>query len=816
MTGGAGSNIGLIPHTTVREWPNIGISADVVGCKTMGISLFPDLWRPPFVVLPTVTYSAWIAASLSIQTALLNEAAMQIEAHVKLWDVEWTSGLILRSSAVTETMADRGVHSSPRLARDFGREQIGEALHGMFTGFESSGSSDALAVIVQPLVRGHTGHLSCERRVSKTINHWQWEEGPPTNAAGRVNSQRDKPPALNQELRADGQRQLQRLFGAIGSWSNALGRGPAHLEWVYDGKRLWLLQLDFEAATPDVGVDPRDKLRQSDLSPPGALTPTSPFEMVDLVARSTWGKIANVGVLAQARSSPFPHLISLAGDRLEMARDAGYDLAGDLSIFGHDRIVCRTDCIAPGVKRENLPRTPTVSSTNAIEEMASFLQRLRSQGASAEEIRFILHKFIPAQAGAWAMADPANQIVVVDALWGVPDGLQYLPHDTFQYDIKQKSITAERLRFKPSFIQEAEDGSWQEIPIKRSLGRHRSLTSSDVRDVAETSALVAKNLGKPVLIMWFCGLPPELGIGRNLPWFRMNPNPDQGPAGKAVAPQWPKRSIRTVTDIEMLASENLRKHILVLEPNVDLIRDDKTFLDRIVSISKANQLPVEIAGSSLAHAYYILQKEGVSVIQADAGGPSRTRSRRTFDKLVRDDLPQQIEGHGELVVRSTIIRAEMRQALVAKLFEEAQELLAARDPDDVKSELADLLEVVRAAASATGTRWDDVIATADLKRSKRGGFETGAVLVETAWPSLSSKPGRAPLIVSLRSLAKVTSGPRDALVSFNALVSGDQKGVDVTIGGKSLRLQFSMTGLKISVRDISADSGAQLSLPLPS
>jgi len=54
--------------------------------------------------------------------------------------------------------------------------------------------------------------------------------------------------------------------------------------------------------------------------------------------------------------------------------------------------------------------------------------------------------------------DSVRQIVLVDSLWGLPDGLQYLPHDTFEFDIRRNEISAEHIRFKPKFLQETESG----------------------------------------------------------------------------------------------------------------------------------------------------------------------------------------------------------------------------------------------------------------------------------------------------------------------------------------------------------------------
>lgn len=101
---------------------------------------------------------------------------------------------------------------------------------------------------------------------------------------------------------------------------------------------------------------------------------------------------------------------------------------------------------------------------------------------------------------------------------------------------------------------------------------------------------------------------------------------------------------------------------------------------------------------------------------------------RTYDKLVRDRIPELIAAEGRQPVVVVLPSAERAQALIAKLGEEAAEVAAA-DAPDVPEELADVLEVVRALAREAGLSLDDVVALADRKREVRGAFEQGLFLV---------------------------------------------------------------------------------------
>jgi hypothetical protein len=147
-----------------------------------------------------------------------------------------------------------------------------------------------------------------------------------------------------------------------------------------------------------------------------------------------------------------------------------------------------------------------------------------------------------------------------------------------------------------------------------------------------------------------------------------------------------------------------------------------------------------------------------------------------------------------------------------KIYEEAHELLAARTPDEVEGELADLLEVVRGLAASTGVNWDDVLARADAKRKKRGGFETGTVLLETAWPKGSDPTKEQTRSVPLSSLAHKTEGTSPGLNYAALLAKGTDRTLQLPDGS---RIQISLSGFGVSIRLLgtSRSDGEQIGLP---
>ena len=96
--------------------------------------------------------------------------------------------------------------------------------------------------------------------------------------------------------------------------------------------------------------------------------------------------------------------------------------------------------------------------------------------------------------------------------------------------------------------------------------------------------------------------------------------------------------------------------------------------------------------------------------------------RLDYHKLVRDEIPRIIEAGGGQPVTRVLDQAGYLAALRAKLMEEAGEAQAAPD-GQLRSELADVLEVLRALAAAHGMSWADVVAEAARKREERGGFD---------------------------------------------------------------------------------------------
>lgn len=101
-------------------------------------------------------------------------------------------------------------------------------------------------------------------------------------------------------------------------------------------------------------------------------------------------------------------------------------------------------------------------------------------------------------------------------------------------------------------------------------------------------------------------------------------------------------------------------------------------------------------------------------------------SGKKYNKLVRDRIPEIIEASGKTCVTEVLSDEEYLKMIDAKLEEE----LAEYHKDQNIEELADLLEVIRAAAVARGYSVEELEKVRAEKAAKRGGFEKKILLKE--------------------------------------------------------------------------------------
>ena len=97
-----------------------------------------------------------------------------------------------------------------------------------------------------------------------------------------------------------------------------------------------------------------------------------------------------------------------------------------------------------------------------------------------------------------------------------------------------------------------------------------------------------------------------------------------------------------------------------------------------------------------------------------------------YHKLIRDRIPEIIEASGKQCVHTTLSGEEYLRMLDEKLNEELQEYQESKSME----ELADLLEVMIAVATARGRSFEEIERIRIEKAEKRGTFARKILLTE--------------------------------------------------------------------------------------
>ncbi|MEK3854070.1 nucleoside triphosphate pyrophosphohydrolase [Cytobacillus sp. FSL H8-0458] len=102
----------------------------------------------------------------------------------------------------------------------------------------------------------------------------------------------------------------------------------------------------------------------------------------------------------------------------------------------------------------------------------------------------------------------------------------------------------------------------------------------------------------------------------------------------------------------------------------------------------------------------------------------------TYNKLVRDRIPEIIERTGKRYSTKTLNKSEFIKEFRRKSFEELEEYMNADNHEEALEELADLLEIIHALAETHGASIEKVEELRKQKAEERGGFKEKIFLIE--------------------------------------------------------------------------------------
>jgi predicted house-cleaning noncanonical NTP pyrophosphatase (MazG superfamily) len=685
--------------------------------------LVPRAWTLPFILvragqtrdlLPPATLDATFAEQLQ---SLAGEGRQ----------------IIVRSSVVGESIWDRGTYES--IAVDLAAPDWIKTFQAVCTQVISSAGGRACGLILQrflePKQRGEFGNLL---RISRTRDQWEITTHEQNHATSlRLNVQRDAAASINTPLTARPRLSLERLFGSIGAWvNNELLHGKStrlNIEWISDTTRFYVVQLD-EEDEDLTGVNPW----QITITPIHTSNGGSGqyIRVPDAAAIDHWDKLRVLQELWSENAPQKPDLFYIPLACLPDTGDAAATraFAGEFArLLGPDYIMVRTSVKREENKPVNLPRTPDcLTPDEAAAWCLTTRDTIAAKDAYLGDYAFISHRYVDARASAWARAAPDEPMVEIHGLWGLPDALQYCPYDIWEVHLPTENAT-EYPEYKSNILRCRSDGSWSYVRVKNEVARSLSITKREALDVARRTHEIATRLNKACHVMWFIGSVDENGQSFNMPWYWT-------PAHSVLNQDRHRRHpfvVRNLQSLHALTQANFDKsqYMIVLRPDhQDLFRDN-SFLDEVAQQALGHGMPIDLEGSTLAHAYYLLNRLGCTVIASSEKDHLRVRKNVSFGKLVRDKIPTRIAARQELEATKTVPRNTLKSFLVGKMLEEALEVREGETVQERRIELADVIEIVRALATLDGLSLEEIIAAADAKRDKLGGFESGKVLLRT-------------------------------------------------------------------------------------
>lgn len=277
--------------------------------------------------------------------------------------------------------------------------------------------------------------------------------------------------------------------------------------------------------------------------------------------------------------------------------------------------------------------------------------------------------------------------------------------------------------------------------------------------------------------------------------------------------------VRSKTDLSLGRLQGVKPgDVLLLKPSGSLVRD-AGFVEAVASTALDLGLSVEIEGSPLAHPFYMLRRLGVPVACIQTPRPIARVHR--YEKLVRDNVPRQIEAGGEGVVAYSAIGPERGEVLRAKVVEEALEVARAYDRESLLGEVADLTEVLRALQDYFEIADEEVHAEGQRKKHARGGFDRSLVLVQTSSEPMrlaASDAGQQPLpgLEDLPQRAERRPIRRDGrrlLVSYAPPLTTGRSDFRVELGSVDLQISFESSGIGIELVETGRDKMIGDALP---
>ena len=575
---------------------------ELIGAKAYGISFLRDYptWVPKFIILPT-TYIDSIREGFDGNKDYLNQKISSFIpdiTHLLTENEISSSKVIIRSSAVEESLLDRGAFDSTVCVNN--DESILSTLTELiFDWFTIYDEEKHLALIIQNNIHVKAkGHLSNERRVSQFVRDWLIDyEGDENldNHTFKIFKHRYK----NLSSLTLPKLLLTDQFSSVAS----LLHHPAelvtlfndkeriHFEWVWDGSKIWIVQADKDVKVS--GCNPNDFAKRNKSSIKCS------YHFNELIGiekfnSDSFKKTRDQSIFREVGMETTPLFIvknkGVFESILKGVESSVFDV-DILELLKAGDIVIRSDINEqkyPLEKRQNLPRSSCLSSLIRIKSfIKECLENFCLDEIELDDVCFIIHNFIPSISSAFAYATPNNPKVRVDSIWGLPDGLQYYSHDSFEINTKNNNIY-QKTRFKSSMLGVSKNGPWEPTEVGEGFDWKPSIGNQDITHISTQTIKLAKRLNKPVYVMWFVNCIGDNKMPRNIPWY-FEENTIEGIGLEHGASIYSRNlfTIKIESDIKIAEEKFINDHSnngIILYPSDDLIRNN-VFLEEVASLT---------------------------------------------------------------------------------------------------------------------------------------------------------------------------------------------------------------------------------------
>lgn len=752
----------MVSKDSVEILKDDEIKKEKVGAKAYGLSAIPSIWTLPFFVISSEMYEMYI----SCQNIEDIEKSWKTSIFQAMHDMQFdfSQNLFLRSNMCIEDLTVRGQYESYECS-------ISDLFATIKIYFDNIKKRQIQKTMVPVLLQqysqvlGH-GHISNERRLSKEHRDWKGEIGL-KNWDGILDnvftiSLRNwrRKVVINENtvslLCCSSLKNIDQVLETPCAWaSNQLLR--IHFEWIFDGKHIFIVQADKEQ---DYGINPMVQEDDTYHSKNNNFVPQVLHKLSteDEKRYSHYSKILNPLIYYKLGLKVAPIYILENKDEIQnlLNEKTTEQLSNDLDFLTVNPLVIRVDIDTDNQSlKQMLPRTDNIRNKNdAIDWLICKSKKLHEKYNGKIPFIFIFHNFIPAFSSAFAYAAPRTRNVLVESLWGVPEGLYYYTHDKHILDTKQKefskiktseiSVILEKINPKNNFVFPEINGKWKYSPVSTDYIWKKAIPNKSwLKEIAINTRKISEHIGAGVSVMWFVGVRSKTYGCNVFPWYHELYTYDDVPkqTNRKKHSNESNYMINHNIDLEKLQQivqsgnrENI-KYILFKPIEESMIRN-KDLIEMVGKIANVLKAVIILEGGVLSHAYYQLKRTGAAVEASNAF--DRTVSNTAYDKLVRDKIPEKIKSGGEIVITKKLTYDELLQQLRIKLVEEAFEVLDAENIDELIHELADVSEVIDSIIIKQKINKDIITATKTRKKERAGGFDEGIILKNTALPVYKS------------------------------------------------------------------------------